>query len=195
MKRQPCKSLSHTLRSHNIASIRCGNMHQSQCAEACHTHLAASTFSSTRCGNMHQRQSQYANVCRTHLAAPMSPAYNVDPLSPAYNVETHIKDKYAKVCLTHLAAPMSPAAWRHLSPGDILFAASGVAGSWPDSERTVPPELLVCSFLPTTLGHLSSVKWKENKRKDYAFRRQFNKQPSSIPGCPVCKVDKSAPQQ
>ena len=56
---------------------------------------------------------------------------------------------------------MSPAAWRHLSPGDILFAASGVAGSWPDSERVLPPELLVCSLLPTALGHVSSVRQEE----------------------------------
>ena len=26
---------------------------------------------------------------------------------------------------------------------------------------------------------------KEKKRKDYAFRRQFNEKPSIIPGCPV----------
>ncbi len=57
---------------------------------------------------------------------------------------------------THLAAPISPAAWRHLSPGDILVA-SGVPGSWPESERTVPPELLACSFLPAALEHVSSV--------------------------------------
>jgi len=25
---------------------------------------------------------------------------------------------------------------------------------------------------------------KEKKRKDYAFRRQFNEKPSTIPGCP-----------
>ena len=25
---------------------------------------------------------------------------------------------------------------------------------------------------------------QEHKRKDYAFRRQFNEKPSSIPGCP-----------
>jgi hypothetical protein len=25
---------------------------------------------------------------------------------------------------------------------------------------------------------------KEKKRKDYAFRRQFNEKPSIIPGCP-----------
>lgn len=56
----------------------------------------------------------------------------------------------------HLAAPISPAAWRHLSPGDILFAASGVAGSWPDSERAVPPELLACSFLPAVVGHVTA---------------------------------------
>jgi len=27
-------------------------------------------------------------------------------------------------------------------------------------------------------------KKKEKKRKDYAFRRQFNEKPSIIPGCP-----------
>ena len=27
-------------------------------------------------------------------------------------------------------------------------------------------------------------KQKEEKRKDYAFRRQFNEKPSIIPGCP-----------
>jgi len=31
---------------------------------------------------------------------------------------------------------------------------------------------------------------KEKKRKDYAFRRQFNEKPSIIPGCPegACKL-------
>ena len=28
------------------------------------------------------------------------------------------------------------------------------------------------------------TKSKEKKRKDYAFRRQFNEKPSIIPGCP-----------
>ncbi len=28
------------------------------------------------------------------------------------------------------------------------------------------------------------TKEKEKKRKDYAFRRQFNEKPSIIPGCP-----------
>jgi hypothetical protein len=99
-----------------------------------------------RCGNVHQRQ--VCRKCVTHLAAPTF---------PAYDVAMCIKDKYAEVGETHLAAPMSPAAWRHLSPGDILFAAAGVAGSWPESERTVPPELLVCSLLPTAVGHVISV--------------------------------------
>ncbi len=125
-------------------------------------------------------------VCFTHLAASIFSAYNIAPISPVYNVAIYIKrrmrcgnihqkevcnvaiyikKKYAtwqyrskrRVYLTHLAAPISPAAWRHLSPGDILFAASGVPGSWPESERTVPPELLACSFLPAALEHVSSV--------------------------------------
>ena len=73
----------------------------------------------------------------------------------------NIKDKYARVYLTHLAAPISPAAWRHLSPGDILFAASGIAGSWPESERTVPPELLACSFLPAAPWLVNTVRQEE----------------------------------
>jgi len=31
---------------------------------------------------------------------------------------------------------------------------------------------------------LHEMKRKEKKRKDYAFRRQFNEKPSIIPGCP-----------
>ena len=125
-------------------------------AKVCRAHLAAlisPAYDVAIC-----IKAKYAEACHTHthLAAPISPAYNVSPISPAYNMAIYIKAKYAEACHTHLAAPISPAAWRHLSPGDILFAASGVAGSWPDSERTLPPELLVCSLLPTPLWHVSS---------------------------------------
>jgi hypothetical protein len=30
---------------------------------------------------------------------------------------------------------------------------------------------------------------KKRKRKDYAFRRQFNEKPSIIPGCPGERMD------
>ena len=42
----------------------------------------------------------------------------------------------------------------------------------------------------------STLHGKEKKRKDYAFRRQFNEKPSIIPGCPGIErylVDSSPP--
>ena len=38
-------------------------------------------------------------------------------------------------------------------------------------------------WLPDT-ALLTNACQKEKKRKDYAFRRQFNEKPSIIPGCP-----------
>jgi len=108
----------------------------------------------TRCSD-----NNYAEFCHTHLAAPMFPAHNVAICIKAKYAEawhTHTHTHARTHTHTHLAAPISPAAWRHLSPGDILVA-SGVPGSWPESERTVPPELLACSFLPAALEHVSSV--------------------------------------
>ena len=39
----------------------------------------------------------------------------------------------------------------------------------------------VCECVYVRTGQLLAIQ----KRKDYAFRRQFNEKPSSIPGCPV----------
>ena len=44
------------------------------------------------------------------------------------------------------------------------------------------PELVVAKR--SSEGCLWSVWKKRKKRKDYAFRRQFNEKPSIIPGCP-----------
>ncbi len=40
------------------------------------------------------------------------------------------------------------------------------------------------AFARVSLHPLPSLYRKEKKRKDYAFRRQFDEKPSSIPGCP-----------
>ncbi len=43
--------------------------------------------------------------------------------------------------------------------------------------------------LGSALSFLFVVSEKKKKRKDYAFRRQFNEKPSIIPGCPdICCV-------
>ena len=39
-------------------------------------------------------------------------------------------------------------------------------------------------LLAVPVCKVSTITRKEKKRKDYAFRRQFNEKPSIIPGCP-----------
>ncbi len=57
------------------------------------------------------------------------------------------------------------------------FHRKELIAKWTPQE--LQDQLLDCSTL------ILITTRKEKKRKDYAFRRQFNEKPSIIPGCPV----------
>jgi hypothetical protein len=80
------------------------------------------------------------------------------------------------VQLTQLADPQMPSMPRlhKLVPRLLLFAHNSVQSLLLQTRQVVKPQNAR----------------KEKKRKDYAFRRQFNEKPSVIPGCsgPECHM-------
>ena len=79
------------------------------------------------------------------------------------------------------AIPVRFSCWSHLAVTQALLSCDHA--SFKGHLSGVLAGLLHV-FLPKAGGFMVRTEHVEQKRKDYAFRCQFNEKPSVIPGCP-----------